>query len=214
MSFKLNCIDCLNILILFILSFIFCSELFFSKYQPQTFDQPTHVTTIAQFSEIIKKGEIPVIWVDKFANYGYPLGLFAQQTTAYFGAFINIIFDNHIFSYNLLVLFGSSLLSISTYLFLRMYFNRKICLVSSSLINFSAYKIINIYIRGALPEFLSTSFFILALLGIHLFFKKKKSYAFFLLTISLVMILLTHPMMFVIYAPFICLYFLLINNFI
>ena len=115
MNFKLNRIDCLNILILFILSFIFCSELFFSKYQPQTFDQPTHVTTITQFSEIIKKGEIPVIWVDKFANYGYPLGVFAQQTTAYFGAFINIIFDNHIFSYNLLVLFGSSLLSILIY---------------------------------------------------------------------------------------------------
>ncbi|NMB56784.1 hypothetical protein GYA19_02495 [Candidatus Beckwithbacteria bacterium] len=210
MGFKLTKLDFINSFIIFILSFIFVSDLFLVKGQPQTFDAPAHITTIAQFGEILKQGEFPIIWVDKFANYGYPLGLFAHQLTAYLGGFINIFVNNPILSYNLLFFLATFLATLFFYLFLRLYFSGKTSLIAVTFFLFSAYRIINTYIRGALPEYFSFSFFILALFSLSLLFKQRKYFFSLVFIFSITASLLLHPMMFIFYGPLIFFYFCLI----
>jgi len=187
-------------LFLFIISFGLVFDLFINIGQPVTFDGPTHITNIAMFYKSLKEGIFPVSWTDGFANYGMPLGLMAQQTTSYLGAFLNFLLKDPLFSYNLVFLIGAFLSNLTFYLFLREYFSVPLSLVATFIFNFAPYRIINIYIRGALPEFFASIFLPLILLAVKRFIEKKQFFYFFLISFSYGFLILTHPFMIIIYS--------------
>jgi len=164
-----------------------------SKGRPSTFDGPTHLTNIAQFASALKSGDFPVRWMDGFANYGMPMPIIVQQTTAYLGAFFTLLFNNVVFSYNLVVFTGTFLSLFFLFKFLRLHFSENASLLAVILFNFAPYRIINIYIRGALPEFFSHVFFPFIFLGLYYWIKKKQINGLIYLLIGFVGILLTHP---------------------
>ena len=170
---KLKNSDLLNYCLIFIISLILVLDLFINKGTPATFDGPTHLINIALFYDSIIRGQFHVTWTDGFANYGMPLGLMAQQTTSYLGAFFNLIVGNVVLSYNLVLLVGSFLSTLFFYKFLRLYFSPKSSLLGAILFNFTPYRIINIYIRGAIPEYFASVFLPLILILIYYFFPKK-----------------------------------------
>lgn len=185
---------------IFIISFILVSDLFIQKGQPVTFDGPTHLANIAMFFKSLAGGEYRAAWTDGFANYGMPIGLMAQQTTSYLGAFMNFAVHNVLLSYNLVFFIGAFLSSLFFYLFLRIYFRPESAFLGAFLFNFAPYRIINVYIRGALPEFFASVFLPLLLIGIYWLTHKDRLKGFVLIVISSAFIMLTHPMMMVIYA--------------
>lgn len=180
-------------LILFIISFLLCLDLFISKGRPSTFDGPTHLANIAQFTKALRDKDFPVRWTDGFGNYGMPMGIIVQQTTSYLGAIAALITNNIFLSYNLVVLIGAF---ISTYLlfhFFILHFSENASLLGVILFNFAPYRIINIYVRGAIPEFFSHVFFPIIFIGLFLLIKNRDLRGLIHLLIGFVGILLTHP---------------------
>lgn len=208
MKFKLSKTDILNALIIFIISFAFVLDLFVNKGQPASFDEPTHLTNIAMFYKSMKEGQFHVTWTDGFANYGMPIGIIAQQVTSYLGGLINFIVGNVIISYNLVILIGVFLSTLFFYFFLRLNFREKSSLIGAFLFHFAPYRIINIYIRGDIPEFFAGVFLPLILIGLYFIANKKTLPGFILLTLSTSFLILTHPMMVIVYGFIIGPYFL------
>jgi hypothetical protein len=166
------------------------------------------MTTMAQFAAALKDGEFPVTWGNGFANYGLPLPLFAHQIPAYLGAILILLGLPIVLSYNLLMLgavFGTSLLF---YLFLKKHTTPVLALSASILFMVFPYRLINIYIRGALPEMLASLFFPVLLLGIWHLTVKNSSKGGILICLATLLLALTHPMMLVVFALPASIYFL------
>lgn len=197
---SLSKIDFIYLGIIFIVSCILVSDLFLTPGRLATFDGAVHITQIAQFSAAIKDGDFPVAWLDGFANYGLPLGIFAQQLPTYLGAFFNTIVDNPVLSFNLVFFVGVFLSNIFYYYFLRIYFQPTYAFFGSFLFNLAPYRIIDVYIRGVTPEIFSMIFLPLILISIYYLVQKRSSNAIFLLIFSFVCLILTHPIMFVTYS--------------
>ncbi len=179
--------------ILFIISLLLCLDLFISKGRPSTFDGPTHLANIAQFHKALQSGDFPVRWMDGFGNYGMPMGIIVQQTTTYLGSLLTFLTHDIFLSYNLVFLIGAFLSVYFLYFFLKLHFSEEAAFIGVVLFNFAPYRIINIYIRGALPEFFSHVFFSIIFIGLHQFIKQKKQWGLLSLLIGFVGILFTHP---------------------
>lgn len=193
-------IDFLVVFLIALISVFFVFDIFLNTGQPATFDGTTHITTIAQFYRGLTDGEIRVTWADNFANYGMPIPLIAQQTTPYLGAIINFVSKDVLLSFNIVFLLGAFLSALFYYIFLRIYFTPLLSFVGTFLFSFAPYRIINLYIRAAQPEFFAAVFIPLILIGIYLIIKKKNPFGILLLGISTAFIILTHPFAFVISA--------------
>lgn len=185
---------------LIIVSCIFVFDLFSYVGRPANFDANFHISNIAQFYTVLKDGDFPVVWSDGFANYGLPIPIVSHQLTNYLGAGLMFLTQDPTLSFNILIFIGIVLANLFYFLFLRIYFQPHIAFIAAVIFNFSAYRIINLYIRGAVPELFSQIFPPLIFIGTYFLVKKKKLSAFFLLCISFFLLALNHPMMFVIYS--------------
>ena len=192
--------DIFSSLFLFAISLLFVADIFFSPGRPAAFDMPFHITSIAQFHAALAEGDFPVVWTDGFANYGLPISIVAHQFTSYAGGILTFLTNDPVLSFSIVAFMGVFLSSLFTYLFLRLYFPLIPSFAGSFLFTFSTYRIINFYIRGAMPELFSGVFLPLILIGMYIFIKKKKIAGFFLLAIALFLLTLSHPMMLLIYS--------------
>ncbi len=183
-------------------------DLFFHQGKHITFDGHVHMTTMAQFASALKDGEFPVTWANNFANYGLPLPIFAHQLPAYLGALFILLGFSVLGAYNLTLFLAVLLSSLFFYVFARKYAKANIALVATILMNIVPYRIANIYIRGGLPEILASVFYPLILLSIYQFNKKKKKIALVLIALAVFLLAITHPMMLLIFAIPLTIYFL------
>lgn len=161
--------------------------------KPSSFDGLIHMSNIAQYYEALKDGDFPVRWLEKMANYGMPIPLFSQQTIAYLGAGIMFFTNNALVSYNIVILIFAFLSSFAFYCFLREYVDKYSALIATFLFCFAPYRIINLYIRGAAPEFAASLFLPLILLTLKKWITDKNSNYYYLFIISLIFLFLTHP---------------------
>lgn len=181
---------------LFILSFIICLDLLLGAGEPATFDGPIHITNIAQFYLALKDGDLPVSWANNFSNYGSPIPLVAQQLPAYTGALLMFITHDALIAYKIIIFTGHFLTTYFMYLFLRRHVGTLEAFTGAAILNFSAYRIINVYIRGAGPEILSMIWMPVILIGIDKLIKKQKK-GKLITIIGLTGSILTHPLVFV-----------------
>jgi len=158
------------------------------------------MTTMAQFSQALKEGEFPVSWSNNFANYGLPLPLFAHQLPAYLGALLIIAGFSVTTSYNILMFLGVLVGNLLYFYFLRRYFTSIHSLFATVIMNFFPYRIINVYIRGGLPEILASAIFPLLLISIYKINVERRVSGLFLLALSVLLLSLCHPMMLIIYS--------------
>lgn len=184
--------------LLIIVSFMLVADLFFTQAQPQTFDEWSHLLTLNGFYASLSHMSFPVSWIDTVSNYGSPLGEISHQTTSYIAALVFAITHNSVMSYNLTLLMGSIMSTLLLYYFLRLHFSQYASAAGASLFTFAPYRIANIYIRGALPEFFTSAFIPLILIGIHLAFVKKSVKGLFFIFLGSALLALSHPMMLVV----------------
>jgi len=196
-----------NYLIILLISGLTVFDLFFNHGQPATMDGTVHIASIAQFTDALRQGQFPVIWLNNFANYGLPVGLFSHQIPLYVGAFVNFLTNNPVLSSNVVTLIGVVAANLLFYKFARVYVSSFSALLGTLLFSVAPYRILNIYIRGAIPETFSAFLLPLILLSLYALFSKNRLAAFFLLILSFAALTLTHPMMLLIYSFFIFPYF-------
>ncbi len=194
--------------ILFIISLLLCLDLFITRGKPSSFDGLIHMSNIAQYYSALKDGDFPVRWLGAMANYGMPMALFSQQTVAYLGAIFMFITNNVLLSYNLILVLSSYFSCIAIYLFLREYVDKWSALIGAILFCFAPYRIINVYIRGAAPEFMANTFLPLILLAIKKWIIDRKFSYYYLFIVSLSLLFLTHPISIISFSIIISCYYL------
>lgn len=195
-------LDIALIIILFFSAVIFSIDPFLHKGQFANFDGNTHSVTIAQFFRALKDGDMKVTWADGFTKYGFAIPIFSQQVTSYAGALINFVTNNITVSIHLLYMVAAIASVLGMYWFFRLYFSEQASFVGAFLCNIATYRIINLYVRSALPEFFASMWIPFICISIHYVMRNNFRY-FFLLILSTVALILTHPMMLIVYSFFI-----------
>lgn len=166
------------------------------------------MTTMSQFHQALDDGEFPVRWSNNFANYGLPLPLIAHQIPAYLGAVLIGLGLPVVTSYNLVLFAGIFIGNMLYFNFLKGHFNNRLAFTGAIFYAFFAYRIVNIYTRGALPEVFSSGIFPLVLMATDRLFESQYLKGIILLILGFSGIALTHPMMLVIYGSLFVAYFL------
>ena len=144
--------------VLCIIPFLFVLPIYTFKGLWASFDTPTHVSMIAQFHYALQHFYFPVVWTQGVANYGLPFGIVAHPMTNYLGGILTLITNNPITSYKLVWGIFSLISVIGMYQLLRRFFGVLPAVAGVFLYAFSAYRILNLYVRGALPEFAAAAF--------------------------------------------------------
>lgn len=183
-------------------------DLFAGKGKPSSFDGLIHMSNIAQYYTALKDGDFPVRWLNHMANYGMPIPLFSQQTVAYLGAGLMFVFQNTLLVYNIVILLFAFASCTALYWLLREYVNKWSALVGTFLFCFAPYRIINVYIRGAAPEFAASLFLPLILLSLKRWIQNKQFHYFYIFILSLTLLILTHPISMIAFSFVIGAYYL------
>lgn len=191
-----------------IISILTVFDLFFNQGQPATMDGVIHISGMAQFAQALGQGQFPVTWLNNFANYGLPVGLFSHQIPIYLGAIFVFLTHNAVLSASLVTGTGVIVANLLLYRFLRIYISEWSAFSAVLLFSVAPFRILDIYIRGAIPEVFSACLLPFILLSMYLLFKERKLAAFFLLVLGFAGLLLTHPMMLVIFSFLIFPYFI------
>lgn len=192
---KIDIYSTIFILFLTVLTLI---PLFLEPHRSSNMDGIVHTLVPQLFANAIKQGEFPVTWTDGFANYGLPLGIISHQVTTYLIAFGILLFNDPTTAFNIVAFFGFFLSSLFFYIFLRIYFREIPSLCAVIFFHFAPYRILNIFIRGAIPEFFAGVFIPLILIALYLVIKKRNILGLFLLSTSIALLILTHPFMLVV----------------
>jgi uncharacterized membrane protein len=189
-------------------SLLLCFDFLRTSERLVTFDGLTHMSNIAQFHSALKDGDLPVRWLDKSANYGMPFGIFSQQLVAYIGALMMFVFQDTLMVFNLVIFIFAFLGCVSLYVFVKEYTDEISALGATILFSLAPYRIVNIYIRGAIPEFAASMFLPLILLCLKRWIVDKKINYLFLLVVSLTFLFLTHPISGIAFSIIAGIYFL------
>lgn len=192
---KIVNVDVKYLALILLISVVFAFDLFANIGGSANGDGLIHTLVPNLFAKALKQGNFPVGWTDGFANYGLPLGTVSQQLTTYLSAFVIMLSHNPVLGFNIASFLGILLSSAFFYFFLRIYFEPFPAFLGIFLFNFTPYRILNVYLRGALPEFFAGVFFPLLLISSYLVIVKKNMYGFFLFIISFALLTLTHPFM-------------------
>ncbi len=195
----------------FILGILLCLDLLTHSGLPITYDAPVHIATIAQFYSVLQKHEFPVRWTNDFANYGLPLPLFAHQLPAYAGAFLTFFTHNPITSYTILIVLSIIFGNFFLYVWLNYNFSWPNALVGTGLYTFTAYRIQNVYLRGALPEIFASAFIITSFYTLQRWINTPTTRWWVLSTVSLALLALSHPMLLLISLPTLFIFYSIIS---
>ncbi len=188
-------------IIIAVLNCVVVSDYFYHGSKSANFDAIAHITTIAQFHKAMSDGEFPVAWGDGFANYGLPLGTIAHQIPAYLGGLLTFITHDPLLSFNLVYLISAVVSAVLFYVFLTLYFSGETALLATIFYSLAPYRIMNLYMRGAMPEFASAVWVPLLLIAMYFIQKNGRIVWYFIFGLGTLGLILTHPMMLIVYAP-------------
>lgn len=174
-------------------------------YEPQDLH---HIADIYQMYRAIISGQVPPRWGPDFLNsYGYPLFNFYYAGPFYLGAFFYFVSGSLRASYELVFVTGVLIGTIGLYLFLRNHFSKVASFTAAVLFTYTPYKAVQIYVRGAMGEFMSLSLMPILLCVSEKFNTEGKRKWFFLSVIVSSLIILSHNYFWVLIFGFSGIYF-------
>lgn len=153
------------------------------------------MSTMAQFASVMAAGEFPPQWANSFTVYGFPLPLIAHQFTSFLGAFFVLLTRNVVVSYTIVSIIATLTALIFFYRFIRFHVKPEAALLATIFFGLAPYRIMNLYTRGALPEYFAVSWILLILVGMGRFARGSRSAGILAISIGMGFLLLTHPMM-------------------
>lgn len=140
-------------------------------------------------------------------GYDYPFFNFYPPFVYYFAEIFKVSGFSYIDSTKIMIAFGFIFSAIFMYLFSKEYFGKLGGLVSAVLYIYAPYHSVDVYVRGALPEFW-TFVFIPAIFWSMLRLQKNLTYRnILILGLFFAGLMLTHNLVFMMAVPFIAIYF-------
>lgn len=198
-----------------IVCIIFTIPTFYQLIRPGFFfmQDDLQAMRVHQMFKCFMDFQLPCRWVpDMGYQYGYPQFLYYPPSVYYLGAFLHLFGIQIIDSVKILFILGYIFSALFMFLFLRDFFNQESdkkglihstlpALFGAMLYTYVPYKALEVYVRGALNEFWSLAIFPLVFWAIYkLIIWQKLKYAIFF-AISAAMLMLTHNLMTLIFAP-------------
>ena len=200
-----------NKVILILIGIILVSSIWLiTKGMPYQHDLEFHYGRLVALARTIKNGDFFALIHDAFYGYGYANGLFYGNFFLYLNAILINLGVDYLTSFKLLYFFINVGTVFSIYLCSKSISkDKKISVIITILYMFAGYRLVDIFVRGALGEMLAFMVIPIIILGLYeiVFRDYKKWYIF---TIGFVLLLLSHIITSVLFAVFVVL-FILIN---
>ncbi len=149
-------------------------------------------------------------WLDDLGfGYGYPLFNFYPPLIYYVAEVFVLLGFSIVSSLKLMLISGFILAAVSSYLYAKLIFPRKVALIVAVLYTYTFYHAITIYVRGAFAEFYSMALFPLVIYFLHSLILKPSWFKVLGLAVSFALLLICHPLIAFPSLFFIGAYFLL-----
>lgn len=170
-------------------------------------DGTMHVARLAQFTQALKDGHIPVRWLDHwYFGYGYPTFVYNYSLPYYVGALFHFATGFHFeVVYKILLASSVGLSGVSNFLFLKVYFSPRNALFGAFTFMIAPYRFANLYERGALGDSMSLIFIPLLFLVPH---KLKQGRFLWIIYGGLILFafITTHALMLLLFLPLVVSY--------
>lgn len=127
-----------------------------------------HVYRLAGLEQAIRSGVLYPRWFPEFAfGYGHPVLNFYGPVSYYWGLLFSLLGADPILATKLLFATGLLASALAMYAFARLHFDRFPALLAAILYAYLPYHLVDLYVRGAVAEFLAFVWFPLLLLAFH-----------------------------------------------
>ncbi|OGM80564.1 hypothetical protein A2366_03530 [Candidatus Woesebacteria bacterium RIFOXYB1_FULL_33_9] len=157
---------------------------------------------VQQLDKCLEDFQIPCRWVpDAGYGYGYPQFNYYPPSVYYVGAIMHRLGLQYIDTVKILFVLGYVASALAMFVLIDSILGSWPAFVSSILYTYVPYKAVEVYVRGAMSEFWSLTFFPLILWAIYLLIKTDKYKYFIWFSVSLGLLLTTHNLMSLIFAP-------------
>lgn len=205
---KLNRFNVLVFLVLTVVPLIVLRQWFLPGL-PQTHDAEAHISRSAVFAKSLKEGNILPRW-GGYLNwtYGTPVIMFLYPGTPYVSALINLLTNwTFIDIYKLLMIMTYVLSGWFWFCWIKsLKFSSGVALISSLFYLLAPYRLVNIFVRGALGEHIGFFFFpLIMLMATRLGLTGKTLYASGL-ALSVAGLVLIHNLSALMYLPLVVVY--------
>lgn len=170
-----------------------------------------HVLRLNQFHQAFTSGQFPVRWAPTLLNgIGYPLFVVGYKLPYYIAELFHLL-GASTFTAIKLVLFTSILASaITSYALFKEWSKSHLSAITGSVFfTLAPYRLANVFERGAIGESVAYIFVPLLFLGIHKIIKKNSITLFI---VALTGLLLSHPLILIIFFPVAAAYIFVFSN--
>jgi 4-amino-4-deoxy-L-arabinose transferase-like glycosyltransferase len=162
----------------------------------------THAARIAEMGRALLTGQFPVRWSPNLGyGFGMPLFLFYAPLPYFLGALFWLSGFSVLTSIKLLYFLLTLITVLGSYRLGKSLAGRSAGLLLAFFYTLAPYRAVNLFVRGALSEALAMAFFPWVILGIWQLLKKFEKRYFFLLTLSLAAIMLSHNLSALMFYP-------------
>lgn len=157
---------------------------------------------IQQMDKCLSDFQIPCRWVpDAGYGYGYPQFNYYPPSVYYVGAILHRVGFQYIDAVKILFIAGYIASALAMFILIDSLSGKWPAFISSILYTYVPYKAVEVYVRGAMSEFWALTFFPLILWAIYMLVKTNHKKYFIFFSISLALLLTTHNLMALIFAP-------------
>lgn len=199
------------VFVLLILSVFFTAPLLNSHFLVPH-DNEYHIVRLIELDKSISDGEIYARWLPDLAyGYGYPLFNYYSPLIYYLAEIVHLSGFNFFNSLKAIYFLGTILGGLFMFLYAREIFGNNAGLVAGVAYIYVPYHIVDVYVRGALPEFFSFAFFPLLLWSFYRQFKTDDRRYMLIASLAYALLILTHNLMALMFTPVLISYYFLLT---
>ena len=171
-----------------------------------------HVYRLAALDRAVRAGVLYPRWFPEFAfGYGHPVLNFYGPLSYYWGLPFTLLGADAALALKLVLASGLIASALGMYLFARLHLARPAALVAAVVYAYLPYHLVDLYVRGAVAEFLSFVWFPLVLWAFHRLVEEPETHRLTqvaLAALLLAALVLTHSLSAFIFAPVLAAYVL------
>ncbi len=161
------------------------------------------ISRLYQMDLCFRDGQIPCRWVpDMGYGYGYPLFNYYPPLPYYLGQIFHLLGFSYIYSIKLLFILGLFFSSIFAYLLGRELWGKYGGMATAVFYLYAPYHAVDVYVRGALNEFLGLVLFPAVFWAVFKIVKENKKIFIIALAFFFGLLLLSHNLMAFFITPF------------